>query len=168
MRTPVLIFRTAMLVVGVLAGFSAPSTQAQPRGFPLVCHGSTNQLADITFNNGGRPGISLAVRFKGASSAVSSRPPKPGECAWLDRGWRNGAPEVMLWTGQIQSFKVAFTGEKAIIAGTPRTFAKPGDRDFEYLLDALMKGRRFQVHAYADPDPSDPAEPVLKITRVGP
>jgi hypothetical protein len=147
------------------AGLIASAAHAQePRSFPLLCQAGPGQSIDVIINNGGTK-TDLYVRFRGASSGVSARPPKAAECAWLDRGWRKGEPEILHWQGDLANFRLLFKGDRVTPHGNS-SGPTPGDREFKYLLEALTKYGKFQVYAHAQSRGSQPPE--LKITRIGP
>ena len=89
--------------------------QAAPRSYQLICQGGGNMLATIKSN------ATIALRFAaGREAGVVS----PGECTWVDRGFREGEPTVLSLAGNRE--------------GTT------------YLLDGMLGGGRFYVHVYND------------------
>ena len=75
-----------------IIGASAPSASAR-NSYVLTCKPGGNMYQFLRLE-GGR--ISSTVYFKGGSAGASVQAPRPGECTWIDRGFRNGEPEKLL------------------------------------------------------------------------
>jgi hypothetical protein len=82
----------------------------------------------------------------------------------VDRGWRRGEPQDMVWRGNV-SFAVLEVGPNGKISSVGLRHsgqqARQADREFKYLVDALRDGKVFQVHSYNK-------DARLRVTRVGP
>jgi hypothetical protein len=141
-----------------------PAYTADPASYPLVCQGGGG-LFQLNIDVGGSDRSNLTVTFKGASQGASARRPERGECAWLDRGWRQGEPQMLTWAGDVDNVGLAFSPDGRLGSIDVRR-AGPGGAQLKYLVDALRKSEPFQVHAYRASSKSGQA--YLRITRVGP
>lgn len=95
---------TAMAVTGA---------QAAPNSYPLICVGGGAMQAKILSN------ATIQLKFGAGQEAGS---PQPGQCTWMDRGFRPGEPTVMLLRR---------------------------DRDgMDYILNGMLGNARFIVHVY--------------------
>lgn len=95
---------------------SAPAGAGQPQSFPLSCLGGGAMTASAS-----KDGF-VRITFAPASRGSASAPPHAGECAWSDRGFRSGEPEMLVYGG--------------------------GDKIGKDLFDAAQHGDAFQIHAY--------------------
>lgn len=94
---------------------AANPADATPRSYQLICKGGGAMVATIKSNG------TIALRFSPGSEAGV---PQAGQCTWLDRGFREGEPNLL---------------------------SLAGDRDgTSYLLNSMLGGDRFYVHAYND------------------
>ena len=91
-----------------------PSAPAQPQSYALACLGGGPMRAKATSDGFVR--ITFAPAHQGSAAA----PPHRGECAWPDRGFRPGEPQMLVYTGP----------------------------DGNNLVKAVKRGNAFQVHAY--------------------
>lgn len=158
---------TVSVIGALIIGVGAMSAHAEPRSFPLVCKGGPNQRVEVNFNRLAPGQTEVIIRFKGAPSSATSRPVNPGECGWIDRGWRKGEPEILLWSGTISGFKILFEGGRAKVLGSTLRQVSPANRDSKFLINAISGEEQFQVYAYRE-DSASAGEPVLRVTRIGP
>ena len=87
--------------------------EAAPNSYPLICVGGGAMQARILSN------ASIQLKFIASDEAGS---PQPGQCTWMDRGFRPGEPTVI----QLRN-----------------------DRDgMEYMLNGMLGNGRFIVHVY--------------------
>jgi hypothetical protein len=112
-------FTSLGLAVGVLSMASATVASAQPVGYPMVCHGGGAMKAEIFTNT-------IIVHFEPADVGVGVAPPGPGQCGWLDRGYRPGEPASLQYSGN------------------------PGG--VRYLANGVFSGGNFYVHVHKDGD----------------
>lgn len=91
------------------------AADASPNSYPLICNGGGNMQARI------RSDASIQVKFAAGSVAGA---PQPGECTWIDRGFRPGEPTVLL--------------------------LRHDRRGMDYLLNGMLGNGRFFVHAHND------------------
>jgi hypothetical protein len=92
----------------------------QQGSFPMVCHGGGGMKAEIF------AGPMIIVRFEPTDVRAGVAPPGPGQCGWLDRGYRPGEPASLRYSGN-----------------------RDGVR---YLLDGVLGGGNFYVHVHRDGD----------------
>jgi hypothetical protein len=83
-RSAVVLFAAGLLI---LAGVDRAEAQED---WPLRCNLRTTGLS---LQSGG-----FWLYFRGASAGFATRPPAKGECAWEDRGWREGEPSRLVWS----------------------------------------------------------------------
>lgn len=105
----------AATTAAFLAVTGVNSAEAAPRSYPLICQGAGAMVARV------QPGSSIALRFTPGREASVVR---PGECTWVDRGFRDGEPNVLSLSGN--------------------------RRGVNYLIDGMLSGDRFYVHGYND------------------
>lgn len=111
-------FSTALPALGVAALLAAASTvpAAAQKSYPVVCKAGGNMMAEVSAGN------TVRVRFDPGRQGAGSNPPNAGECAWLDRGFRSGEPNILLIQGN--------------------------GRHADYVLDAVRKGDTFYAHVH--------------------
>jgi hypothetical protein len=127
--------------------------QARAKSYPLMCRGGGAMKAKITSWN-------VTVNFVGAKQGAGVRPPQPGECAWLDRGWRPGEPQEFVWKlGDKMSDMIMYLEPQGV------TMVHTESLKFNVLSDALLQKNVFQVHAYRGQCPG-PKCHVLTVTDV--
>jgi hypothetical protein len=89
--------------------------EASPRSYQLICKGGGAMLATIKAN------ATISLRFSPGNEAGVAQ---AGQCTWVDRGFREGEPNVL---------------------------SLAGDRNgTSYILDGMLSGDRFYVHVYND------------------
>jgi hypothetical protein len=120
-----------------------------PPSYPLTCRGGGGSSFDFSIGASGGLPSALTVHFRGASVGAATRPPQAGECAWLDRGWRTGEPELLQWGGRPDYVRLSFAADGRLGSIRLPSPAGADATDFRYLLDALRTGRTFQVRAYS-------------------
>jgi len=86
------------------------------KSYPVVCKAGGGMIAEV------RAGNTVRVRFDPGRQGAGSTPPSQGECAWLDRGFRSGEPNVLLVQGN--------------------------GRHADYIIDAVRKGETFYAHIH--------------------
>ncbi len=106
---------SALGAATLLAVASATLAHAQ-KSYPVVCNGGGNMLAEVSAGN------TVRVRFDPGRQGAGSNPPEAGECAWLDRGFRSGEPNILMVQGN--------------------------GRHADYIIDAVRKGEAFYAHIY--------------------
>lgn len=99
----------------------APAAPAGPAGYPIACRGGGGMFAQA-----GNDGFVL-IPFAPAGNGFAAQSPGAGECAWSDRGFRPGEPQMLAYRR----------------SGSDAAKVKA-------LVDAAGQGGTFQVHAYND------------------
>lgn len=97
---------SALIVLGTGASEAAQS-------YPMICKGGGAMQARVLANG------TIQLRFDPSASAGDAQ---PGQCAWIDRGFRSGEPTTL-----------SLRGDR---------------RGMNYLLDGMLSGDRFYVHGY--------------------
>ncbi len=92
----------------------APPPAAQLPSYALTCLGGGKMQAQATSDG------FVRITFAPASQGSAAAPPHKGECAWSDRGFRPGEPQMLVYNGS----------------------------GGENLAQAAKRGDAFQVHAY--------------------
>lgn len=124
--------------------------------YPLVC----NPGGGMRFRIETKPDFSkISIMFRGASTGASTKQPAPGECAWLDRGWRAGEPQEIYYIAR--GFDVVGLHFDANFNLTSWTMLYDSTKPIIYLLDNMKRKTIFHAHAQQD-------RSTLKITRTGP
>lgn len=85
MRTPALAPVAVLVTAASLLGRPADAQQS----YPLRCNLRGQALT--VWADG------FSMRFRGATASWQARPPRVGECAWADRGFRVDEPKVLQW-----------------------------------------------------------------------
>jgi hypothetical protein len=111
-------FASLGLAAGVLA-MASVAAFGQPVGYPMVCHGGGAMKAEIFAGT-------IIVRFEPTDVGVGVAPPGPGQCGWLDRGYRPGEPASLRYSGNLDGVR--------------------------YLVDGVVRGGNFYVHVHKDGD----------------
>jgi hypothetical protein len=92
----------------------------QQGGYPMICRGGGAMKVEI-FATG-----TIIVRFEPTDVGAGVAPPGPGQCGWLDRGYRPGEPASLRYAGNPDGV--------------------------HYLLDGVLRGGNFYVHVHRDGD----------------
>lgn len=91
------------------------AAEATTRSYQLICKSGGGMVATMKSNG------TIALRFAAGTEAGVAQ---PGQCTWVDRGFREGEPNVLSLASDRQ--------------GTM------------YLLNHMLSGDRFYVHVYND------------------
>jgi hypothetical protein len=132
------------------------STSAAPQAYPMMCRGGGDMTISVTRI---ARGTALAVYFTRGGRASN---PGPGECTWMDRGMRSDEPMVMSFDA-IDSSVVPYIRA----SGKIRRFTYEGREraHLQYLVDSVLQGKPFQVHAYQK---EARGNNYFSVVRVGP
>lgn len=129
LKSPIRIAVSALVLIGSTSLFAG-----EPPSFPLTCNGSTG--FSVTFNKNFNE---LNIRFHGSEVGGTTRGPRPGECAWDDRGWRKGEPNVLFWRVPHSDTALWFGTNAQILV------ASSTNKGFQTLLSALKNNGMFRV-----------------------
>ncbi|MCC6305465.1 MAG: hypothetical protein IT545_09740 [Rhodobacteraceae bacterium] len=105
----------AALLAAPAAAFLAAPAAAQT-SYPLICRSGGPMWASVQASG------QIRLAFVAGTAAGATTPPGPGQCTWLDRGFRAGEPAVLELAGN------------------------PGG--VRYLIDGLLSGGTFFAHVY--------------------
>ena len=131
---------------------SSDYAQAEPKSYPLMCRGGGVMKGIFSVWD-------IKVDFIGAKQGAAVRLPQPGECAWLDRGFRSGEPQKFRWAAKRKMLLQAFFESqdvKKILSSS---------QNFNYLAKGILNGEVFQVHAYRGQCPGKKCN-ILTVTKV--
>lgn len=146
----------------VLFGLSFVSRAFAAQDYLLVC----NPAGKMTFggyHDGSTRTLNVGFNFRGAATGSSVKQPGPGECAWVDRGWKAGEPQSVTYYGDdIGGLELYFEGNLKLANFSPSGRSK-ASREIRYIFEHLRDGTIFYVHAVYDTRLK-----TLRITRVGP
>ena len=154
-------FATALIA----ASFLPLTAQAEPPSYPLVCRGGPSMR--IMTNHDVPDGVNtgnthMTVFFRAGQNANN---PAPGECVWVDRGFRPGEPENFVVSGNVEfAFQVMGDG-RLVRDGSGLRLSAEGTgaaaNDWNYIINTLMTGNMPTVHVYSQGGS-------MIVTRVGP
>ncbi len=130
----------------------ADDAQARAKSYPLMCRGGGAMKGKFTT-------IHVSLHFVGAKQGAGVRLPQSGECAWLDRGFLPGEPQKLVF--------MLDKGKPLIVEFGPQGVTNVGSASskLEYLVNNILKGQVFQVHAYRGQCPGNKCN-VLTVTKV--
>ena len=154
---------------GLLA--AAPSANAEPPSYPLLCRGGGNMKLMVAHDvdSGGVPGATaMTIFFTPAGVAGGVSPPPRGQCVWMDRTFRPGEPANMwIKSANIEfAFQVTGNGRVVYDATGPRVNVEGRDRsitagEWDQVVRAVMTGGLFTVQVYNE------SGRTMVITRIG-
>jgi hypothetical protein len=111
-------FSSLGLAVGFISITSAAAF-AQQGGYPMICRGGGAMKLGIFAGT-------VIVRFEPTEVGAGVAPPGPGQCGWLDRGYRPGEPASLQFSGNPDGV--------------------------HYLVNGVLRGDNFYVHVHKDGD----------------
>jgi hypothetical protein len=136
------IFVTCLLTVTAMAAYSETS-------YPLICRGGLGMTASAGYSLNDLAVEQIFLSFR---KGLVARTPGPGECVWLDRGFRGSEPSQLWYSAPdnlTQTYAITSSGITA--SQGPLT----------YLIRAVALSQTFYVHAYRWNN-------YLVVTRLGP
>lgn len=147
------------IVSGLIACLVSMAYAQQPKGYPLMCKGGGDYT--IQMLSGVENASPMNYTFKKGSRAATAGL-QPGECAWMDRGFRGNEPAVI-------SFDFKGVRANTNIRRTNGTVnpyfqyagSNPGKGQLQNIIMKIIGGGEFQVYVYSDGR-------VLKVTKIGP
>jgi hypothetical protein len=111
------IFSSLGLAVGIISITSAAAFAQQ--GYPMICRGGGAMKLGIFAGT-------VIIRFEPTEVGAGVAPPGPGQCGWLDRGYRAGEPASLQYLGNLDAV--------------------------HYLVNGVLRGDNFYVHVHKDGD----------------
>lgn len=151
MRVPTLSMSAVVIAVGALVGSHAGEAQQVYR---LRCNLRGEGLT--VWANG------FSMRFRGARAGYQARAPMPGECAWGDRGFRDGEPERLQWTVEGRTIFGTLQLDANGTVTQPIYAGGGGDDEldlFNQVMDEWFKRGILNFHVYRDGN-------VMRVRRV--
>ena len=138
---------------------SVDNVSAKPKSYPLMCQGGGTMKTTL-WNTG------IKIQFRGGGQGAGVKPPRWGECTWLDRGFRPSEPRVLDWVGNVSQLSVTFV--RGRINGMDIKGARDEMANCKYLYNKIRNGEIFQVHANQDTCGKVIKCPFLTVMEVGP
>ncbi len=162
MKTSRLILGISLLSFCFMVTMVAVASAAE-RSYPMVCRGGGAMQARHVKKTMGTglniPG--LVIRFAKSRSAGTSRPPGPGECAWMDRPIREDEPDKLQLV-TTQAYDVVIQNGRIGLELSEEVDRRSG---FGYLVSAIQRGDLFYLHCYQK---RGRGPNFFAITRTGP
>ncbi len=157
LRRTTRLFATLAIVLGAVTAAARAGT---PPSYPLMCRGGGDMWLAISDNR-------VHIEFRGARRGANVAPPGPGECAWLDRGFRPGEANYGgLSPGRsilvLRDYGLRDLLSVRIRRGRVEVQAPPGS-PLGRLIEAVRAGRVFNLHAYRHERSG-----AFIVTRLGP
>ena len=123
------IFVTCILTIIATAAYSDTS-------YPLICRGGPGMSASEGYSLNELAVEQIFVSFR---KGLVARTPGPGECVWLDRGFRESEPSQLWYSAPDNLTQTYAITSRGITASQgPLT----------YLIRAVALSQTFYVHAY--------------------
>jgi len=145
-----------LVLLGTMAPLGGDVTADSP-SYPLMCRGGGDMTIQVYYPPAADNLVS--IKFGKALNSAGTSPPGPGQCAWLDRPLSEREPAELVWqSSDIKNVGFTLNARGQLISYIPN--GRGGDR-VRYLIDNVLNGRVFQVHARSQWGS-------LHITRVGP
>ena len=142
----------ALCLMACLFVLPSRDVEARAKSYPLICRGGGGMEGRFSVWD-------VTVNFVGAKQSAGVRTPQPGECAWLDRGFLPGEPQKFFWKAGHTMTMMVFFKKKDV------TKVQASSSNFNYLSDAILNGKVFQVHAYRGQCPGRKCH-LLTVTKV--
>lgn len=160
----IMMFSTTLLVFAAI--FAAGTVTAAPKSYPMVCRAGGGMTATHSNRNIPSPTrlmYSLRVNFQRSTSGASTSQPGPGQCAWLDRPVRGDEPTSLVLT--VPDFHNTYSNVVFRQGDNHAGLRTDAGGGFKYLVNAIMNGEVFYVHARQE---AFERTRVLLVTRTGP
>jgi hypothetical protein len=146
----------SLLFLTLVVVQNSHDASAQSTSYPLMCRSGGSMRVSLLPDG-------VDITFTGGTQAAGTRPPQPGECTWLDRGFVPNEPRRIRWTNpQLNSLSVTFRVDGTTRTITEVTIAGNASPQYAYLNAKIRTGEVFQFHANCG-SPS-----FCVATRVGP
>ncbi len=148
----------SLCALSLLLGPQLPEVDAARKSYPLVCRGGGSMTGNFWPKG-------IEFHFVGGSQGGSIRTPQPGQCTWLDRGFRTGEPRKIVWHSRdLKGLMVSFNSQGKI---TRLSIKGKHGSQYQYLFNSIKNGRVFHLHAYQATCRGKKC-PFLSTTRIGP
>lgn len=147
------------IVSGLIACLVSMAYAQQPKSYPLMCKGGGDYT--IQMRSGVANASPMNYTFKKGRRAATAGL-RPGECTWMDRGFRDNEPAVISFDfkGVRASTNIRSTNG-TVIPIFQYAGSNPGKGQLRNIIRKIIGGGEFQVYVYSDGR-------VLKVTKIGP
>jgi len=142
----------AAFAVAVAGFFSLPAAAQQ--SYVMTCRGGGDMVA-VAGQRVSDPHVFVEITFKPGTAGAGVKAPDPGECTWIDRGFRAGEPNKLIFDDNA----VAWT-QTVCRAGNCRVNT-PSARSTQ-LMNWVRSAQPFQVHVFNN------NAGYMVVTKVGP
>jgi len=122
--------------------------------YVMTCRGGGDMQA-VAGQRVSNPHVFVEISFKPGSAGAGVQAPSPGECTWIDRGFRAGEPTKMLFDDNAVAWTQTVCRAGDCRVNTPSSKAMT-------LMNWVKTGQPFQVHVYND------SAGYMIVTKVGP
>ena len=143
--------KTAITTTALLLA-AAPSI-AQT-SYVMTCRGGGDMQA-VAGQRVSNPHVFVEIIFKPGTAGAGVQAPSPGECTWIDRGFRSGEPTKMLYDDNAVAWTQTICRAGDCWVNTPSSKAAT-------LMNWVKGGQPFQVHVFNNNAGH------MVVTKVGP
>lgn len=144
---------TTLAVVVASSSFSLSTPSQAARDYVMTCRAGGSMQAIAGQRVSSREAF-VSITFRGGMMGAAVRPPRPGECTWIDRGFRRGEPTKLIYKENgswVQS-----------VCNAHKCDTRTNSRSIQSLMIAVRDKKTFQVHARND------GRGNMVVSRVGP
>ncbi|MDF2953976.1 MAG: hypothetical protein OD816_001221 [Thermodesulfobacterium sp.] len=156
--------RNLLVILCFFALFILPikGVNAGRTSYVLMCKGGGHMELVICDVHIVLNGVDLGNSFIHAKGGKNAASPAPGECVWVDRGFRHG--ELCSGTNDIHlGVNIDINKLSDLkVSGNGRVSLRFRDNQANYLYDAIKNGKPFQLHVYRV------SGCYFKVTKIGP
>lgn len=97
----------------------------------------------------------VEIRFRPGRQGAGVRAPAPGECTWVDRGFRSGEPAKLIYRERGNTWIQSVCSSRGCSTSS-------NSRNILKLMNNVRSGRAFQLRVYNNRSGH------MEVTRVGP
>ena len=127
---------------------------AAQQSYVLTCRGGGDMVA-VAGQRVSNPHVFVEITFKPGTAGAGVRAPDPGQCTWIDRGFRPGEPAKLLFDDPGVAWTQTVCRAGGCRLNTPSAPARQ-------LISWVLNAQPFQVHAYNNNSGQ------MVVTKVGP
>ncbi|MCP3971984.1 MAG: hypothetical protein GY717_17005 [Rhodobacteraceae bacterium] len=137
------------LALGMLALPAVAQTS-----YVMTCR-SGGDMSAVAGQRVSNPHVFVEITFQPGTAGAGVQAPDPGQCTWIDRGFRPGEPNKMIY----DDHAVAWTQTVCRAGGCGVNTPSSGARQ---LIGWVRNGQPFQVHVYNNNSGH------MVVTKIGP
>jgi len=139
----------------VIAAFLvAANTATAQTSYLMTCRGGADMRA-VAGQRVSDPHVFVEISFKPGTAGAGVQAPSPGECTWIDRGFRSGEPTKLLFDDNTVAWTQTICRVGDCWVNTPSSKAAT-------LMNWVKGGQPFQVHVFNNNSGH------LIVTKIGP